>query len=97
MQATRDVKYLACGTRTQDLSLEYFVSDAQVTHLAYNRGSSVSIVTRLRAGLNPGSGKIFFCLSRLLDRRWDPPTMDNVGSFPVENAAEASSWLLTAN
>ena len=93
LQATRDVKYLTCGTWTQDLCLEYVVSDVQITHLAYNRGSSVSTVTRLRAGLNSGSGEIFFCLSRLHDRHWGPSTMGNADSSPVENAAEASSWL----
>jgi len=68
-----------------------------VTHLAYNRGSSVSTVARLRAGLDPGSCEMCFCLSRLWDRQWGPPTMSNVGSSAVDNAAEASSWLLTAN
>jgi hypothetical protein len=45
----------------------------------------------------PGSSEIFFCLSRLRNRQWGTPTLGNVGSSPVENAAEASSWLPTAN
>ena len=69
------------------------MSDAQITHFAYNRGSSLGIATRLRAGLNPGSGKIFLCRSKVRDLLWAQPTMGDVGYSPGDKAAEASSSL----
>lgn len=70
----------------QELNVEYFVCDAELTHLPYNRGSSVGIVTGLRAGLNPGSGKTFLCPSKRQDLLWGPPSvhyeMRNVDCIP---------------